>query len=163
NATSVTLQPLADAERREVISSVLSEGPVPEELVRRAGGNPLFALELARIVGASGHERIPESIDAVIAARLDTLSPEVRAAATDAAVVGEVFWPGAVAAVGGIVEAEVVERMRRLIAGDFVRRHPSSSVRGQAEYAFTHALVRDVAYDRIPRRTLSEKHERAAM
>src|SRR5207247_10875482 len=62
NATIVTLQPLADAETREVISSVLSEGPVPEELVRRAGGNPLFALELARIVGASGRERVPESI-----------------------------------------------------------------------------------------------------
>ena len=162
NATIVTLPPLADDDTRKVISAVLTDARIPPQLVRRAGGNPLFALELARIVDASGHERVPESIDAVIAARLDTLSPEVRAAATDAAVVGEVFWPGAVAAVGGIAEAEVVERMRRLIAGDFVRRHRSSSVRGQDEYAFTHALVRDVAYDRIPRRNLSEKHERAA-
>ncbi len=162
NATIVTLPPLAEDDTRKVIGAVLTEARIPPELVRRAGGNPLFALELARIVDASGHERVPESIDAVIAARLDTLSPEVRAAATDAAVVGEVFWLGAVAAVGGIAEAEVVERMRRLIAGDFVRRRRASSVRGQDEYAFTHALVRDVAYDRIPRRNLSEKHERAA-
>ena len=162
NAAIVTLPPLAEDDTRRVIGAVLTDTRIPPELVRRAGGNPLFALELARIVDASGHERVPESIEAVIAARLDTLSPEVRAAATDAAVVGEVFWPGAVAAVGAIAEAEVVERMRRLIAGDFVRRHRASSVRGQDEYAFTHALVRDVAYDRIPRRNLSEKHERAA-
>src|SRR2546423_7612320 len=105
---------------------------------------------------------LPESLHAVIAARLDTLAPTVKQAAMDAAVIGEVFWPGAVAAIAGLQEPEVDEQLQRLVAGELVRRARRSAVKGQHEHAFLHVLVRDVAYDQIPRAQRAHKHAAAA-
>ena len=157
NATVITLHPLDDASVERVVAAVL-DGPTPAGLVRRAGGNPLFALELARIVGASAGAPLPETVDAVIAARLDTLAPDLRAAATDAAVIGEVFWSGAVAAISGTAQADVEAQLRRLLTNDVVRRSRTSAVRGQEQFSFVHVLVRDVAYERIPRQQRAQKH-----
>ncbi len=161
NATTITLAPLNAQETRDLARSLLDGGEPSEALVLRAGGNPLFAQELARIE-ATEAAALPESLQAVIAARLDTLAPEVKQVAMDAAVIGEMFWPGAVAAIARSDEAEVDERLRRLVAGDIVRRARTSSVKGQGEYAFLHVLVRDVAYEQIPRGQRAQKHAAAA-
>jgi DNA-binding SARP family transcriptional activator len=163
NATTIALEPLSQSETQDLLRGLLGRQPEPET-VRRAGGNPLFAHELASIVGAgsSGESiAVPESLQAVIAAHLDALPPELKALAADAAVVGEVFWPGAVASMAGEDEAEVESRLLRLVAHDVARRRRPSSVARQSEYAFLHVLVRDVAYGQIPRRDRIAKHRAA--
>ena len=161
NAATVTLPPLSLEETRELARALLGGEEPSDALVARAGGNPLFAHELARME-ASEEDSLPESLQAVIAARLDTLAPEVKQAAMDAAVIGEVFWSGAVAAIGGLDQSEAEERLRRLAAADVARVARTSSVSGQSEYAFLHALVRDEGYNQIPKAQRARKHEAAA-
>jgi DNA-binding SARP family transcriptional activator len=160
NATSIALSPLSTADTEELLRALLGHDPDPAT-VRRAGGNPLFAHELASIARQRPPEAgtsIPDSLQSVIAARLDTLSPELKATASDAAVVGEVFWSGALAAMGDVDAGEVEARLHDLVDGDVVRRRRSSSVGREAEYEFLHVLVRDVAYGQIPRRERIDKH-----
>jgi tetratricopeptide (TPR) repeat protein len=105
---------------------------------------------------------LPDTVQAIIAARLDTLPPERKALLHDAAVMGKVFWSGAVAAMGGVDESSVRAGLQELGRKELVRAVRESSVRDQAEYAFWHALVRDVAYSQIPRRQRVGKHVAAA-
>src|SRR5207245_1891037 len=151
NATTVMLPPLSADETRVLASAALAGEAPSETLISRAGGNPLFALELARMSQA-GSAELPVSLQDVIAARLDTLAPEVKEAAMDAAVVGEVFWSGALAAVAGAEAQQVDLWLHRLVAGNIVRQARRSSVARQSEYAFLHILVRDAAYNQIPKR-----------
>jgi tetratricopeptide (TPR) repeat protein len=111
---------------------------------------------------AQRFEDVPESIQALIAARLDTLSPERKSLLQDAAVVGKVFWSGVVAAMGRVDEAGVRVGFHELARKELVRAVRQSSVKEQTEYAFWHALVRDVAYSQIPRPQRIEKHVAAA-
>ena len=94
---------------------------------------------------------MPESVQGIIAARLDALPPGEKALLQDAAVVGKVVWLGALAAVSGRPRAEVEERLHALERKEFVRRERRSSVATETQYAFRHVLVRDVAYSQIPR------------
>ena len=106
---------------------------------------------------------VPESIQAIIAARLDLLAPPDKRLLQDAAVVGRVFWPGAVAALGGRTgRRELDESLHGLGRKQFVRRERRSSVADQIQYAFVHVLLRDVAYGRIPRAARASKHVDAA-
>src|SRR5262249_44165583 len=73
-----------------------------------------------------------------------------------------VFWAGALAWIGGLPEDGVVERLHELVRKEFVRRARSSSIEGDAEYVFSHVLVRDVAYAQIPRAARARKHVAAA-
>jgi hypothetical protein len=89
-----------------------------------------------------------------VAARLDLLSAEEKSLLQDAAAIGRVFWPGAIGA------AE--DALHSLVRKEFVRRERRSSIAGESEYSFAHALVRDVAYGQIPRGARAERHRRAA-
>jgi tetratricopeptide (TPR) repeat protein len=104
----------------------------------------------------------PGSLQAIIAARLDTLLVEQKALLQDASVVGKVFWPGAVSFVGGSDDERVREALHELMQKDLVRPVRASSVRDETEYSFAHALIRDVAYGQIPRLARAEKHVRVA-
>ena len=163
NGTTIALAPLAPADTERLLQWLLRREP-ETSLIKRASGNPLFAHELARMsdrADAEGSAGIPASLQAVIAARLDALDPDVKSVAADASVVGEVFWSGAVAAMGGLTDDEVETQLQRLVANDVARRRRSSSVAGQGEYGFLHGLVRDVAYGQIPRRDRIAKHRAA--
>jgi tetratricopeptide (TPR) repeat protein len=105
---------------------------------------------------------LPETVQAVLAARLDTLPPEHKALLCDAAVIGETFWRGGVAALSGRAASAVEEAMTALAARDLVRPMVSASIVGEAEYIFWHALARDVAYAQLPRRVRLAKHTAAA-
>jgi tetratricopeptide (TPR) repeat protein len=105
---------------------------------------------------------LPDSIGALIAARLDTLPAERKAMLADAAVVGKVFWAGAVAAMGERDVAAVTEAMRELARKELVRPARHSSMAGEAEYAFWHVLTRDVAYAQLPRPSRVARHVAAA-
>jgi DNA-binding SARP family transcriptional activator len=164
NATSISLSPLSLADTETLLRGLLGHDP-DGPMVRRAGGNPLFAHELAWITRQplpDASASIPDSLQSVIAARLDTLSPELKAIASDAAVIGEVFWSGALVALGELAPRDAELRLQRLVENDIVRRRRSSSVVRQAEYEFLHVLVRDVAYGQIPRRDRIDKHRAAA-
>ena len=92
----------------------------------------------------------PDTVQALIAARLDTLAADRKALLADAAVVGKVFWAGAVAAMGDLAEVDVVDILHELSRKELVRPSRRSTMEGEAEYAFWHVLARDVAYTRSP-------------
>ena len=110
NATTINLAPLTDAETARLIAGLLEQSVLSAEtqqaLIERAGGNPLYAEEFVRLLSDRGIElaeavEIPDSVQALIAARLDTLSPERKSLLQDAAVIGKVFWAGALASMAG--------------------------------------------------------------
>ena len=170
NATTINLAPLTDEETARLVSELLQRAVLPSEtqqqLLERAGGNPLYAEEFVRLVAdrgeLDGETAVPESVQALIAARLDTLSPERKSLLQDASVLGKVFWAGALAEMGDRDPAEVEQELHELARKELVRPSRTSSMEGEAEYGFWHALVRDVAYGQIPRAGRVERHQRAA-
>jgi class 3 adenylate cyclase/tetratricopeptide (TPR) repeat protein len=169
NATTLSLSPLSEDDTARLISS-LGNSPVlaaetQQALVERAGGNPLYAEQYVRMQAERGRDAatlLPESVQGIIAARLDALSDEQKQLIQNAAVVGKVFWLGSVADVAGLERPSVEMLLHALERKEFVQRVRRSSVAGEVEYAFLHILVRDVAYGQIPRGQRAEKHRLAA-
>jgi class 3 adenylate cyclase/tetratricopeptide (TPR) repeat protein len=163
NAHTVSLMPLDDEETARLLAAVLERHLLPadtqQQLLARAGGNPLYAEQFARMLEERGglDEALPESVQAIIAARLDSLPPAEKALLLDAAVLGRTFWSGALAG-----HDRVEEHLRSLQRKEFVRRERRSTVGGEDEFSFAHLLVRDVAYAQIPRQQRAEQHARAA-
>ena len=181
NTTHITLAPLSHEETARLVSALLETTVIPADLqqpiLERAGGNPLYAEEFVRLlrdrdllerVGSSWQLRegaevpFPESVQALIAARLDTLEPEAKSLLADAAIIGKVFWAGALAAMGGRDLASVTSTLRELSRKELVRPLRQSSMAGEAEYAFWHVLARDVAYNQLPRSSRATRHVAAA-
>jgi class 3 adenylate cyclase/tetratricopeptide (TPR) repeat protein len=181
NVTVIDLRPLTTEETARLISVLLDQAALPADvqalLLERAGGNPLYAEEFVRMLKdqrlltrtgrtwelvKDADVRFPDSIQALIAARLDLLAPARKAALQDASVIGKVFWAGAVAAMGGRDGASVVGALEDLVRKELVVQAEVPSIEGEAEYVFWHVLVRDVCYSQIPRAARAEKHRAAA-
>jgi class 3 adenylate cyclase/tetratricopeptide (TPR) repeat protein len=169
NALTLSISPLSEEETARLLASLLDRAllraEVQASLLARAGGNPLYAEQFARLLLESGRHDdlpLPENVQGIIAARLDALPAEEKQLLQDAAVLGKVFWLGAACSVGGVEREEGEQRMHSLTRKEFVRRERRSSVGGEDEYAFRHVLVRDVAYGQIPRSGRAGRHERAA-
>jgi predicted ATPase len=166
NATTLVLPPLANEDAARLIAALIGQAVLPAEtqaaLLARAGGNPLYAEQYVRMFAERGSAEdlpLPENVQGIIAARLDALPPNEKAVLQDAAVMGKVFWPGALLAIGGEEPEQLLHSLERK---EFVRRERRSSVAGEAEHAFRHMLVRDVAYGQIPRAERAQKHRSAA-
>ena len=167
NTLTITLPPLSDDETGRVFAAVLEEplldADVHDTLVARAGGNPLYAEQFARVLTEIGSlEELPETVHGIIAARLDGLARAEKALLQDAAVIGKVFWRGAIEAIGDTSRQRAEELLLGLERKEFVQEARRSSVAGEAEYSFKHVLLRDVAYGQIPRASRGEMHCRAA-
>ncbi len=169
NATTVALSPLSAEEAARLLHGLLERALLPAEtqasILERAGGNPLYTEQFARMLTERGDGtdlQLPETVQALIAARLDTLAPELKALLHDASVVGRTFWTGAVAAIGQRERDDVLGGLRELVRREFVRPARLSSVKGEEEFSIWHALVRDVAYQQIPRSPRADKHIAAA-
>jgi class 3 adenylate cyclase/tetratricopeptide (TPR) repeat protein len=181
NSHAVNLVPLSDAETARLVAALLDTTVLPAELqgpiLDRAGGNPLYAEEFVRLLkdrdlliaaGTSWALRegadmpFPDSVQALIAARLDTLTPEAKSLLADAAVVGKVFWAGAVAAMSGRETDEVGQVLRELSRKELVRPSRRSTIESEVEYGFFHVLTRDVAYGQLPRASRAARHVAAA-
>jgi class 3 adenylate cyclase/tetratricopeptide (TPR) repeat protein len=172
NAATLSLSPLSDDQTARLLAGLLERSVLPAEtqtaLLQRAGGNPLYAEEFVRMVAdrnlVTGEEELPlpESVQGIVAARLDALPDDEKALLQDAAVIGKVFWLGAAAGIGGLERSSAHELLHRLERKAFVRRERRSSVAEETEYAFGHLVVLDVAYGQIPRAPRAEKHRRAA-
>jgi class 3 adenylate cyclase/tetratricopeptide (TPR) repeat protein len=159
NAATIALAPLSDQQTAQLLAALsnrpLLEAETQRALLDRAGGNPLYAEQYVRMLEERGSaEDLPETVQGIIAARLDSLPTEEKTLLQDAAVVGKVFWLGAL----GVTEHEVHPLQQK----EFVQRARRSSVEGETEYAFKHLLVRDVAYGQIPRAERARKHMRVA-
>ncbi|MBA3566813.1 MAG: AAA family ATPase [Actinobacteria bacterium] len=169
NAVTISLSSLTDEETAELVHALLERSVLPAEaqamVLARAGGNPLYAEEFARLLrerGAIDDVAMPESVQGIIAARLDLLTAEAKGLVQAAAVLGKVFWLGAVAAVSGRERWNVEQELHDLERRELLRRERRGSVEGETEYAFRHLLVRDVAYGQIPRGERAGKHQAAA-
>lgn len=168
NALTLSLPPLTGDETAQLVHGLLERARLPgqlqQALLERAGGVPLFAEEFARMVGERGTTglSVPESVQGIIAARLDALRAEDKRLLQDAAVVGKVFWVGAVATISGTARDDLDRGLRELVRRELVRRERQSSVEGESEYAFRHELIREVAYAQIPRSERSDRHRRTA-
>ncbi|MDX1690422.1 MAG: hypothetical protein R3290_05315, partial [Acidimicrobiia bacterium] len=169
NALTIRLEALDPSSTRSLIDDLLAGEDVDDStraaVAERSGGNPLYAQEFARMVRDRRDEgadaTVPDTVQAIVTARLDLLDPGAKAAVQAAAVVGKSFWSGAVQAV---LEDEVdVETILGEVARrELVRRERTSTMAGETEYTFTHSVVRDVAYGLAPRAVRSRRHHRAA-
>jgi tetratricopeptide (TPR) repeat protein len=178
DATTITLTPLDDRQTAMLLAALLGRSLLPAEvqslLLERAGGNPLYAEEFVRLLTDRGlltrqgrlvrvsDLPLPDTVQALIAARLDTLAPEHKTLLQCAAVFGKVFWPGALAAMGAGGEEEVRRGLEQLHRKELIRAARRSAVEGEPEYSFWHALVQEVAYAQIPRTSRSRRHRAAA-
>ncbi len=180
NAATIALPPLSNTETATLVGQLLRQSDVPSELrdvlVERAEGNPLYAEEFVRMLVDRGllyrengdwrlrstNLPLPESVQGLVAARLDALSPNEKATLRDAAVIGRGFWPAAVSAVSGLEPGTVDAALFSLERKELVRRLSASSVATELQYSFHHAVVRDVAYNTIPRVERAEKHRLTA-
>src|SRR5206468_8949868 len=133
-----------------------------ERIAKAAEGNPLFVEELtaAFIEGQSLGSDLPTTVRAAIAARLDALPSSARAVILDASVVGRASWRGVLVDFGG--HGDLDDALSALEVRDFIRRVPSSRVRGDVEYLFKHILIREVAYATLPRSLRRERHAAVA-
>jgi class 3 adenylate cyclase/tetratricopeptide (TPR) repeat protein len=170
NAHTINLSPLSAQETATLVSHLVgSAGLSPEvahPIVARVEGNPLYAEEFVRLLsdGATSEGAVlPDSVHALIAARLDTLLPERKSLLQDAAVLGEIFWAGAVAEMSGRHPEEVELALHELARKELVHPAQTSSMADETEYAFSHALVREVAYSQIARTERARCHAAAAM
>ena len=182
NFSSVFLDPLPPEETSRLLDLLLSVGDLPrplhERIVERADGNPFFVEEIIRHlidqgqILRTGHGwradaslaevQIPDTIQAVLAARIDLLDSHEKRTLQAAAVVGRVFWPAPVGRFLNGAEVRVGELLRGLEVRDLIRLRLGSTMAGQPEYIFKHALVRDVAYESIPKRDRAAAHLRVA-
>jgi class 3 adenylate cyclase/tetratricopeptide (TPR) repeat protein len=163
NATSLLLEPLSLEESERFFDGL--GGRSDERLRRRilaaADGNPLFLEEMVAMVEEGGDvDVLPPTIHALLAARLDQLPPGERAVLERAAIEGQVFHWGALRALlPG--EPELSARLQGLIRKELLR-HERPQFEGEDAFRFRHLLIRDAAYEALPKRTRAELHERFA-
>jgi class 3 adenylate cyclase len=184
NYSGIFLDPLTAEDSELLVTLLLAVEDLPRDLRRRilehAEGNPFFLEEIIRqlidagVVVRDGDRwqatsrlrevAIPDTIQGVLAARIDLLSPEEKRALQAAAVVGRVFWTGAVGAVldGDEPAGGMDDLLDQVERRELVHSRLSSSMEGQREYIFKHVLTRDVAYEGLPRRERAEAHARVA-
>jgi class 3 adenylate cyclase len=155
--TALTLAPLGERHARELAVRRLGDTTRVEEVIRVAEGNPLFIEQLAATIDETDSGTLPTSVRALVAARLDALPRAERALLIDASVVGKVFWEGALRAVSPD-NGDVTRLLEDLERRDLVRREQASMIEGEQQFAFTHVLIRDVAYDLLPRADRARRH-----
>lgn len=169
NSTIIELHQLNEEDTASLVQAVLAGAHIRSQtqrlVVERSGGNPLYAQEYVRLLRDRSlldqpHADLPfpESVESLIAARLDTLATLEKAVVHDASVIGKVFWAGGVEAIGGGEPSAVGEALHDVSRRDFVRSARTSSLADESEFSFNHILVRDVSYGQIPKGKRAEKH-----
>src|SRR5205823_2087394 len=177
NGVRIELSPLRQEESEELVRALLGNATAPPEALRpvleRAEGNPFFAQELLRMLIEEGYlvrnefdwrldrslpDRLPDTVQGVIASRIDLLPPAEKRAIQDAAVVGRIFWEGALVALGSPGARGAVAA---LIEKGLAWEREDSTIEGERELIFNHILTRDVAYQSIPRSRRAAAHGEA--
>jgi class 3 adenylate cyclase len=167
-ATAIELEPLGEADSEELVDSLAGEEDLSADdrqaVLAKTEGNPLFLEETVRMLtedGAGGIGRIPDTLQALIAARIDRLAPDAKALLQRAAVIGRVFWRGAIERLSPELE-DLEQPLDDLRLREFVLDEPRSSIRGETAYKFKHVLIREVAYGGLSKSARAEHHRRFA-
>jgi class 3 adenylate cyclase/tetratricopeptide (TPR) repeat protein len=169
NATTIALEPLNHSAAQDLVTALLpgngdgpnGNGDLVAQVAARSGGNPLFAEEIVNRIreeGASDVQTLPDTVHAVLAARLDSLTPSERRTLQHASVVGQMFWEGSLAPVADEEGIELGGVLASLQEKDLVVPSAGSRLAGEHEYAFKHVLIRDVAYSTLPKSVRARKH-----
>ncbi len=179
NATSILLEPLTEAETVELVTDLIGDaeaaGDVSARVAEAAEGNPLFVEEMVAMLIDDGYlvredrrwvaagdlseVKVPPTVQALIAARLDRLDPVERAVLERAAIIGKVFAASSIRSLASEeLAGNVDEGIRALLRKDLVR--PDRGDLGEEDaYRFRHLLVRDAVYDAMPKELRAELHE----
>ena len=163
NATTVLLEPLDARETEQLLAELGGvSGALRERIVQVAEGNPLFLEEMLALVRDSGgrHVEVPPTIRALLAARLDQLDAPERAVLERGSVEGRTFHRGAVAALtdgNGSVDQQLTALVRKELV-----RPDRSELSDDDAYRFRHLLIRDAAYEALPKAMRADLHERFA-
>ena len=174
-STAIELEPLSEDESAELVEQLLSQlagaagerpASLPQDALDRAEGNPLFVEETIRMLVESGSGngsagRVPDTLQALIAARIDHLDPAAKTLLQRGAVIGRVFWRGALEHLSPDVEGHE-ELLDDLLQREFLLREPRSSISGEIAYRFKHALIREVAYTGMAKLARAQYHARFA-
>ena len=177
NSMTIQLEPLSQEDSARLIDNMAGSVRLPasikELVLERCEGNPFFVEEVMHqlmdegAVALDGSQEsspagleIPDNVQGVLLARLDLLSPAERSIAQLAAVIGRTFWQGALESVSG--STGLPQILRELERRNFITERTGTSIAGEVEYAFNHALIRDVAYQTMPRRLRGATHDAVA-
>ena len=153
------LEPLARDEADALIGDSLPQD-LRGRIADRAGGNPLFITEMLALATDDGEVEVPPTLRALLAARLDQLEPQERAVLERGAVEGELFHRGAVQSLAPD-DPEVLPRLAALVRHELIR--PERPVfPGEDGFRFRHLLIRDAAYDALPKAVRADLHHRLA-
>jgi class 3 adenylate cyclase/tetratricopeptide (TPR) repeat protein len=169
NATSLLLEPLAAEECEELMERLVTDAPLDAELRERitvaSAGNPLFVEEMLAMVrehGGDGEVVVPPTIHALLQARIDLLDSEVRVVMERGSVEGEVFHRSAVAELSpDPVRLAVGSHLATLVRKELIRATAATFPEDEG-FRFRHLLIRDAAYESLPKATRAELHERFA-
>jgi class 3 adenylate cyclase/tetratricopeptide (TPR) repeat protein len=180
NFTSIYLEPLSQQAMDELLVGLVPGLPrsLRDQILARAEGVPLYAVETVRmlldrgllvedgaaytVVGEVDSLEVPETLHALIAARLDGLAPEERRVLGDAAVLGKTFTPQALSALSGVAFEQLAELLAGLVRREVLGLQSDPRSPEQGQYTFLQDLLRHVAYETLPRRERREKHLAAA-
>jgi class 3 adenylate cyclase len=166
NATTVLLEPLTAEETDELIEGLLGDVELAEDVRSRireaAEGNPLFVEQMLAMVAESpnGAVVVPPTIQALLAARLDQLDASERGVLERGAVEGKIFHRGGVEALAPD-ESDIPVTLMALVRKELVRPD-RTQLAGDDAFRFRHLLIRDAAYDGLPKTTRAELHARFA-
>jgi tetratricopeptide (TPR) repeat protein len=165
-STSIELEPLALADSETLIDALSADisAETRHVLLQKTEGNPLFLEETIRMVEESGEgsaERIPDTLQALIAARIDRLPPASKIVLQRTSVIGRGFWAGAVAHLAPDVDG-IEQALQDLLLRDFIVGEPRSTISGETAYRFRHVLIRDVAYTSLSKTARADHHARFA-
>ncbi len=156
---TLRLEPLPEAEAGRLVGDSVAD-EVRQRIVRAAGGNPLFVTEMLALAAEGADVEVPPTLRALLAARLDQLDEPERRVLERGAVEGELFHRGTVQALAPN-ETEVTPRLAALVRRDLV--HPDRpQIPREDAYRFRHLLIRDAAYEALPKATRADLHRRFA-
>jgi len=162
-STTLELEPLQPAESVELLEVLTADLDLPvdvETVLAKTEGNPLFVEETIRMLAErprDGAERIPDTLQALIAARIDRLPGQERLLLQRAAAMGRIFMGGALAALSPDVD-DVDDALDDLLLRDLVVREPRATISGEQAYKFRHVLIREVAYAGLSKASRAELH-----
>src|ERR671937_1199595 len=168
-STAIELEPLPREESERLADALLEDAhlapTVRSHLLDKTEGNPLFVEETVRMVLESGDgasERIPDTLQSLIAARIDRLPASEKLLLQRASVIGRVFWAGALQHLSPEFGEELEDALDDLLMRDLLTRESRSTITGEEPYRFKHVLIREVAYSALSKSSRAELHMKVA-
>jgi class 3 adenylate cyclase/tetratricopeptide (TPR) repeat protein len=162
-STTLELEPLQHEESAELVAALTAELDLPidvDAVLAKSEGNPLFVEETVRMFAERPRagERVPDTLQALIAARIDRLPPAQRVALQRASVMGRIFMRGALVHLSPDID-DIEHSLEELLLRDLVVRESRASISGEQAYKFKHVLIREVAYSALAKSARADLHQ----